>query len=300
VQAWEVSTLDPVTYEKSKNFLQRWRIYSWLQDTVKNEPNVSGDLRTVEWMIGRYIRDHQKYHRGHKRQARFLSIAEVLHAFAPHAEWLLAQQLSPTVGNKNLLCPHSLYRFCKAVLHRSALMNLDVDLSKYGGEPEHFRKRLDRLRKQYSALPPPVSCLYDTDRYHETFAIIRMQVETRQIQLEHFRPQEQRAGGFHYDPDYSTSESDYSDSDGEQREPGATPKVQSTTREPRLLIGSTVWNCPRCDYKVDFRSLTSVQAETLPVEIRSHVLHRQWETTEDSKLLVGLRHLVINHYRYHK
>ncbi|TFK41162.1 hypothetical protein BDQ12DRAFT_679005 [Crucibulum laeve] len=122
------------TFNRSRNFDLRWRLWMLIEEIVKVDPNNTPlTERTIDWLVEAYLARflHRDLFRRiiagedntideaggcqQRRHLRQISRAEVRGYFAEQAEWLLAQQLVPKHKAHQLLNLEKWLEFCQEV-----------------------------------------------------------------------------------------------------------------------------------------------------------------------------------------
>lgn len=133
---YDIKSLDVETFEKSQNFLARYRLWALIDAIIVKDPHKTPiENRTIDWIIDNYLRYFRKrdfHHRlisdpardgdvddegntGRKRYLRHVPRTEIIGLFAAHAEWILAQHLASTSSAVRKLDIPSWISFCKRV-----------------------------------------------------------------------------------------------------------------------------------------------------------------------------------------
>jgi len=192
---YDIKSLDVGTFERSQNFLTRYRLWALIDDIIATDPRKTPpEDRTIDWLVDSYLarirkRDARRRLIFHvfndgdvneegdttkRRYLRHIPRAELFGLFAAHAEWILAQQLATTSSAVRKLNIPSWISFCRRVKsgRRSARSNDlrwglaygvdsdgedgdEIDLSQFGQTREFWSKKI--MKK---AVPKPVRNLH--------------------------------------------------------------------------------------------------------------------------------------------
>jgi hypothetical protein len=132
---YDVKSLDVETFERSQNFLARYRLWALIDDIIAKDGHTTPiEHRTIDWLVDSYLarfrerdlyvrlihdpRDEDVDDEGNttkRRYLRHIPRAEIVGLFAAHAEWILAQQLATTSSAVRKLDIPSWISFCHRV-----------------------------------------------------------------------------------------------------------------------------------------------------------------------------------------
>jgi len=103
------------------------------------------------------------------------------------------------------------------------------------------------------------------------------------------------------DSDFSEpSTPSYSDSDDEMSNPALVERVpRFCWLPPSIPSGRFVWNCPGCDYFIDFLDLHDEDLEPLPENLRQHMASKEWQSIKDIEVQDAFSLMVDRHYALH-
>jgi hypothetical protein len=132
---YDIKSLDVETFERSQNFLERYRLWALIDDIIATDSRKTPiESRTIDWLVDSYLahfrkrdlhkrlifdaRDEDVDEEGNttkRRHRRHIPRAEIVGLFAAHAEWILAQHLATTSSAVRKLDIPSWISFCKRV-----------------------------------------------------------------------------------------------------------------------------------------------------------------------------------------
>lgn len=143
---FEILSLDVGTYEKSQNFLSRYRLWTLIRAIVDTDPEQTPlERRTIDYFVDQYLarfRESERHHRlifdsindtdvdalGNTKKPRYLRHvprSEVIGVFASQAEWLLAHQLAPSGRQHWRTSIREWISFCRRAKHARREARLD-------------------------------------------------------------------------------------------------------------------------------------------------------------------------------
>jgi hypothetical protein len=145
---YDIKSLDVATFERSQNFLARYRLWALIENVILTDPQKTPVKdRTIDWLVDNYLARYRKgdIHRrrliseprdkevdvegntAKRHHLRHIPRAEIIGLFAAHAEWILAQHLATTSSAVRKLNIPSWIQFCQRVKSaRKAAMSEDV------------------------------------------------------------------------------------------------------------------------------------------------------------------------------
>ncbi|KAF8325301.1 hypothetical protein F5887DRAFT_926204 [Amanita rubescens] len=68
---------------------------------------------------------------------------------------------------------------------------------------------------------------------------------------------------------------------------------------PSIPSGRFMWNCPGCDYFIDFLDLHDEDLEPLPENLRQHMASKEWQSIKDIEVQDAFSLMVDRHYALH-
>ena len=106
---------------------------------------------------------------------------------------------------------------------------------------------------------------------------------------------------FQYDSDFSeASTPPESDSDEEPSNPELVARVpRYCWRPPHIPAGRFVWDCPGCDYYIDFLDLKKEDLEPLTKELSQYMTSKKWQSIGDDKVREAFALMAGHHYTWH-
>ena len=106
---------------------------------------------------------------------------------------------------------------------------------------------------------------------------------------------------FQYDSDFSEpSTPSYSDSEDEMPNHALVECVPRFCWLPSTIpSGRFVWNCPGCEFFIDFLDLQEEDLERLPGELRRHMASKGWQFIKDVKVQDAFSLMANTHYTWH-
>ncbi|KAF7338001.1 hypothetical protein MVEN_02024000 [Mycena venus] len=310
-RVYEILSMDTRTYSLSTNFLERYRLVTFIEKVVAQYKTI--DQFEVDNFVNAYLLMHKEKTWSHatifaqdplddeelvKPRLRHVSHAEVRATFAAHSGWLLAFYL-----RKSGHCPIDVRSWCEFIgkvrvakrAPRSGtwgqtyedddIWASDEDdtpaaiaktLAKFGGTADIWEKRI------LSALSPTnPSRLFDDELSDDETSIANSSKR---------RP-------LAYDPDFSEpSTPGCSDSEDDFGPPSNA--FIHMAHPPTLRPGRFVWDCPisRCDFSINLLDLGQAgNNESLPEAV---VRKKQFDNFKDEQLQKylsrKLNHIEIN------
>ncbi|KAL0070952.1 hypothetical protein AAF712_002173 [Marasmius tenuissimus] len=280
-----ITSLDVQTYERSRNFLERWRLHEFISQTVKSlgkdVPPI--ERRNVQWLINamrkRYNRDSQhtriiflpedsdieEPETGKTKKPRkpcHLSRSECADILATHGEWLISQQIDSARPTRArwFVDLQNLWKFCKEAKEKKKRKKARARtgerswgreyVARGGTETENFDKidleRFGRSREQ-------IETIFKTPKPNKKRRMtenvqdpVQSGEDDYDDELDQYQAQ--------YDSDFGASSSEY------ETEPPVNEdlwrKVPRFCRE-KPKITDWVYDCPdpRCPWQIDFRKI---------------------------------------------
>jgi hypothetical protein len=94
-------------------------------------------------------------------------------------------------------------------------------------------------------------------------------------------------------PSYSDPEDDISDQALVERVP------RFCWLPPSIASGHFVWNCPGCEYYIDFLDLHDEDLVSLSESLRQHMVSKEWQSIKDREVQDAFSLMVNHHYAWH-
>ncbi|KAF8641109.1 hypothetical protein AX17_000752 [Amanita inopinata Kibby_2008] len=321
-QMYHVASLDTLTFQKSQNFIARYRLWALIKAIIETDPDRTPlEKRTIDWLANEYLtrigptRDELRLpdsdtdrqgEKNTKRYLRHVSRSEVKGHFAAQAEWLLAQQLAPTHRNLWKINIKKWIKFCMQVrrAREEALRNnsqwglpfgmqevrdvpLAVQLSEYGGTRKFWEQKLQNIKDKVKSRRQLQRQMASDSEEEE--ATLGQRVEA--------------AVTFHYDSDFSEA-STPPGTDSEDEHAYAPPELVARVPRfcwfpPEMASGSFSWDCPGCSYSIDFLNLKPKDLEVLPHELAEFMERKCWKSIHDDDFQSAFIMTVSQHYTWH-
>ncbi|KAJ6502147.1 hypothetical protein C8R45DRAFT_610428 [Mycena sanguinolenta] len=287
---YEIVSMDRLTYFRSSNFLDRYRLVALIKEIV--DKYKIPEKNAEAWSHATIFAEKDE-EQPVKPRLRHISHVEVRERFAAHSGWLLAfYLLSPK-------CPIDVGRWCefiakvriakKAPKSGSWSQTYEDDdiwasdddgspsaiaktLAKFGGSAEEWEKKLHRAITRQAS--PPWS------RHDQPITN-----DPRRVALA-------------YDSDFSElSTPGCSDSEDDSAPPQTFhPILLHMARPPTLRPGRFIWDCPvpKCEFSLDVLDFKKTgENEEVPEAV---VRNRQFENFQDEQLRTFLYQRVSDHY----
>ncbi|GLB36142.1 hypothetical protein LshimejAT787_0304300 [Lyophyllum shimeji] len=308
---YNILSLDVGTFQKSRNFLERYRLWALIEKITKTNPTIRREQRTIDHLVESYLMqlrspDHRQRQnffkiptdaearRPRKRFLRHVSRAELRGFFAAHADWLLAQHLASSSNQVKILDVAKLISFC----------------SKVQRARQHARQRNVAWGFPYGDAPPVG--LFDLWRFGGDRAFWSKKIENaRKPKLKNSQPPKmpspmasmnsRRQAEYRYDSDFSeASTSAYSDpiSEGDALAGASIPAFY--LQRPVIPAGRFEWQCPGCSYTIDFLALTDENTKVLSPVDAQHLRRRTWKSLRDEDVETLFFAMVDDHYAVHR
>ena len=259
------------------------------------------------------------------RHPRHVSHAEIRGYFASQAEWLLANQLasSSNSASAKLLDIHQWISFCLqlrtevadakkngvkwGVPHKTStdisfqnLPKLSQRLAQYGQTESFWAKKLENVKSQRKAgktkhskvsRRPHLSIESSWFFFCSQRRSISPEVEWHQTSII-----PTVVSQFQYDSDFSEASTNAS-SDSEDEPFYPISKIPYfCLKPPEIPNGRFTWNCPGCDYYVDFLNLSPDVLGRLPDDTKRVLGSKSWKI-KDEFIQRLLFQVVSDHYR---
>ena len=94
-------------------------------------------------------------------------------------------------------------------------------------------------------------------------------------------------------PSYSDPDDDISDQALVERVP------RFCWLPPSIPSGRFVWDCPGCEYFIDFLDLHDEDLEPLPENLRQLLVSKEWQSIKDREVQDAFCLMVDHHYTWH-
>lgn len=304
-----------------------------------NEGKTPVQDRTVNWLVGRYIErrelDDPNFHlnldwqdmdasdgdndgdlemRGEnegeslrrRRHPSHISQAEVKGYFASQCEWLLAQQLAPShrlFWNVNMI---KWVKFCTRVqtartraLESGMRWGLPIGvtvargeslatrLSQFGESVRFWEQKLRNLEINWPK-------------------VVKKQESQEASEEEDDGPAAATlpsAPTFQYDSDFSDA-STPGEADSEEDLPTPPPELLARIphyiwQPPAMWAYRFRWDCPGCDYTIDFLNLQQEHLALLPNDLAEYVASKKWESIVEDRIVQAFGVMARHHYLCH-
>ncbi|KAF5370224.1 hypothetical protein D9615_010088 [Tricholomella constricta] len=306
---YDVRSLDVRTFKTSQNFLARYRLWALIDEIIMTDPDQTAvEKRTIDWLVNNYLHRFKErdINRGfftlsccdermtRQRFLRHVPRAEVVGLFAAHADWLLAQQLAPNTGTLRKVNIRKWIKFCAQVatarleasnenspwgLPYGGIPSEDVlDLSRFGQTKKFWDNKIKNALKKSNSRPKPASnqALPNNDRRSTT---------------------KRRQPEFIYDSDFSeVSTSACSDSSDDEHLTSAESVPAFCLQPPTIPIGRFEWQCPGCNYIIDFLDLSEENTQALSSADARHLNEKSWKSVRDERVQRAFFVMVSDHY----
>ncbi|PFH44897.1 hypothetical protein AMATHDRAFT_72160 [Amanita thiersii Skay4041] len=110
---------------------------------------------------------------------------------------------------------------------------------------------------------------------------------------------------FQYDSDFS-EDSTPPDSENDDEIENSEQVIELMSRvpwycwkAPTIPAGHFIWNCPGCDYAINFLNLTPKDVEPLGPELGKYLRSKKWPSLREEMASHGFGLMVGNHYNWH-
>ncbi|KAL0580776.1 hypothetical protein V5O48_001241 [Marasmius crinis-equi] len=277
-----VTSLDVQTYEKSRNYIERWRLHAFVAQTIKSQGRDAPPLeqRKVKWIIDemreRYNSDsaHRRIifnpdgsdvedaETGRTKRARKpcrLSRFECADILATHGEWFIAQQIAGTGTSSQLVNVLDLWNFCKkakAVKRRKRGPAGERSWGReYIEEGEEETENCDDIDlERFGSTPEKINSIFKKSYKKRRIA----QTLDYQADAEDDGDSAAREGDYNpqYDMEFDDGSSSAYESDFSSLDEELVAKVPWFCREPPTIEG-WIYDCPdrMCSFSIDLREI---------------------------------------------
>ncbi|KAI3614875.1 hypothetical protein WG66_016817 [Moniliophthora roreri] len=287
-----VKSLDVETYSRSRNYLERWRLYAFLRREIARQNNPPVEARTIKWIIDSMLEHHRQVSlrrriifdpedsdmedsvTGTTKSTRHLchvSRHECTGILARHAEWLLAQQITTNASHHHIVNLRSLYKFCqkmKEVKRRKRRLGDRTWGMEYKVRPsDNDKESLDEV--DLTRFGPGADWDERIKRY-----CLQKPTKTWESMLSNTpAPAPEPIVEAHYDSDFTvTSSSEYSDS-SDSPPPSRTLDVKvpwwawQNCQWNKIRFKNDRWQCPDdyCFFEVNLREIETRKSERVGI-----------------------------------
>ena len=117
-------------------------------------------------------------------------------------------------------------------------------------------------------------------------------------------PPEVPAVDFQYDSDFSEASTvPASDSEDDDIDPRAAELLARVPKycwyPPSIPAGRFIWNCPGCEYSIDFLNLKKCDLEALSEEEGRYMAQKMWKSMHDEEVRMAFTLMSAKHYFEH-
>ncbi|KAJ7085726.1 hypothetical protein B0H15DRAFT_366086 [Mycena belliarum] len=321
-RTYEITTIDRPIYDRSRNFLERYRLVALIDQIMKNPTYFQDDMEfdskkmEVDHFVAAYLMQHKQNGLSHaaifsseddpppgKPFLRHISRAEIRAIFAAHSGWLLAFYLLARKKN-----PLEVRSWCD-FMHKVRIAKAASASGSWGETYEDEEIWDSDTGEDLASIAKTLAKFGGTPaRWEKTLkkAITRTSSESSESSDdESYVVAASTRRQLNYDSDFSElstpgcSDSEY-DSD----------TVPSFFPFPRILLhmsqppvlrpGRFKWDCPilGCTHSIDFLKLVPTDYKGVNIEPEPTVYlgNHQYKTLRDENVQTALRQMVSRHY----
>lgn len=265
---------------------------------------------------------------GPRRHRRPLhrSRADVKGCFASQCEWLLAQQLAP--GHRQFWKVNMIkwVRFCTRVqtARKQALESgmrwgmpfgvtvvrdesLATRLSLFGGSAQSWEQKLRNLQLNWP----------NVVKKQVSFASCRMTPVGDACQYQESQEQSDEDEGngpaavslppapiFQYDSDFSEASTPGETDSEDDLPPPPPPELLARIphyiwQPPAMWAYRFRWDCPGCDYTIDFLNLQKEHLDLLPTDLAEYIASMRWNCIKEDRVVEAFGIMARQHYLWH-